>query len=257
MLPTSVLSSVAEERLPGVGQLSVQRRDLGTSSMAPGFGSAGAVELWTAEREHALRRPAAVRAGSQASCVCVWAPEPRWGRACSARFGEKPRTQRGAAGFLWEPFLEGQRRVFWNSWGPEPRLCVATSIIPALPASPEMSLSPPMASALQTLASLVREGTKIGAAGSLLRPRLGLLLSSQQHKPAWILKQANHTSTQRKPPAEKAVPRMWDFRVSLGDTCRERAAGDSGEAWGSPTRPGADQGRVGCVARGAGWQLRP
>lgn len=119
-----------------------------------------------------------------------------------------------------------------------------------------MSLSPRMASALQTLASLVREGTKIGAAGPLLRLCLRLPLSSQ-HKPAWILKQANHTLPQRKPPAEKAVSWTWDFGVSLGDTCRERAAGDSGEAWGSPTRTGADQGRVGCVARGAGWQLRP
>lgn len=61
-----------------------------------------------------------------------------------------------------------------------------TSIIPALPASREMSLSPRMALALHTLASLVREGAEIGAAGPLLPPCPGLLLSSQQHKPAWI-----------------------------------------------------------------------
>lgn len=66
---------------------------LGTSATTPGFGSAGAVELWPAEWEHALRRPAAVRAGSQASRVCL-------GPACSARFGEKPCSTEGGC---WLP----------------------------------------------------------------------------------------------------------------------------------------------------------
>lgn len=60
-----------------------------------------------------------------------------------AVWGEAPPHRAGPAGFLREWFLaETQRQVFWNSWGPEPRLCVPTSIIPALPACPALSLGP-------------------------------------------------------------------------------------------------------------------
>jgi len=104
-------------------------------------------------------------------------------RGPDGRFGEKPcRTERAPLASFGSGFCQDPEAGLLEFLGPR-----ATSLCPdqhrPCSACPSRVVPrPPMASAVQTLASLVEGGTEVGVAGPLLSPRLGLLLFSQQHK---------------------------------------------------------------------------
>lgn len=85
----------------------------------------------------------------------------------------EPRCTERAAGFLREPFLLRARGRSSGILGALSHVSLATSIVPALPARPALSLGPRMASASQTLAAPVGGGTEVRVTGLLAAPASG------------------------------------------------------------------------------------
>lgn len=174
---------------------------------------------------------------------CAAGPEGQ-ARGPDGRFGEKPRrTERGPLASFASGFLPRPRGRSSGILGAPSHVSVSrpASSLLCLPVL-RCPSAPKMASALQTLASLVEGGTEVGVAVPLAVPASGAPALLTTAQASW---------------ADEPAPRTWDFGVSVGCTCAESAAVDSGEVWGSPTRTGADRGHVGCAAGGAGRRLRP